>query len=140
MAMTVHVDIVSAEQEIFSGLAEMVFAPAVMGEVGIAPGHTPMVTPLGPGEVRIKTSGGDEEAFYVSGGLLEVQPNVVTVLSDTASRAADLDEAAANAAKEAAERALTERSDGLDFARAQAELAEAVAQLQTIQRLRRRGR
>ena len=140
MAMTVHVDIVSAEQEIFSGLAEMVFAPAVMGEVGIAPGHTPMVTPLGPGEVRIKTSGGDEEAFYVSGGLLEVQPNVVAVLSDTASRAADLDEAAANAAKEAAERALTERSDGLDFARAQAELAEAVAQLQTIQRLCRRGR
>ena len=100
---TIHVDIVSAENEIFSGEAEMVFAPAQLGELGIAPGHTPLVTQLGPGEVRVKHLDGREEGFYVSGGLLEVQPKVVTVLSDTAMRAEDLDEAAVLKAKEEAE-------------------------------------
>lgn len=138
MAMTVHVDIVSAEREIFSGLAEMVFAPAMMGEVGIAPGHTPLLTRLGPGEVRLKLPEGEEQAFYVSGGILEVQPKVVTILSDTAARAEDLDEAAVVKAKEAAEQALSDQSAAMDYAKARAELAETMAQLQTIQRLRRR--
>ncbi len=100
MAMTVHVDIVSAEREIFSGQAEMVFAPAILGEVGIAPGHTPLLTRLGPGEVRLKLPDDEQSAFYVSGGMLEVQPRVVTILSDTAERAEDLDEAAVLKAKE----------------------------------------
>lgn len=138
MAMTIHVDIVSAESEIFSGLAEMVFAPAIMGEVGIAPAHAPMMTKLGPGEVRIKLPEGGEEAFYVSGGMLEVQPRVVTILSDTADRAEDLDEAAALEAKRLAEEAMTDKSSEIDYAKAQAELAEAVAQIQTIQRLKKR--
>jgi len=138
MAMTVHVDIVSAESEIFSGLAEMVFAPATLGEVGIAPRHAPMVVTLGPGEVRVRHPGGEDEAFFVSGGLLEVQPHVVTVLSDTAVRAHDLDEAAAIAAKEQAERALHDRDADIDEAKARAELAHAAAQLQAIQRLRKR--
>ncbi|MCC6201564.1 MAG: F0F1 ATP synthase subunit epsilon [Gammaproteobacteria bacterium] len=140
MAMTVHVDIVSAEREIFSGQAEMVFAPAVQGEVGIAPSHAPLLTPLGPGEVRLQLGNGQSEAFYINGGMLEVQPRVVTVLSDTALRAADLDEEAALRAKTAAEEALHNRSAEMDYAKAQAELAQAVAQLQTIQKLRRRGR
>jgi F-type H+-transporting ATPase subunit epsilon len=139
MVMTVHVDIVSAEREIFSGQAEMIFAPAVLGEVGIAPGHTPLLTRLGPGEVRLKLADGPEEAFYVSGGMLEVQPQMVTVLSDTAERAEDLDEAAALKAREDAERQLAEGHASMDYAKALAELAEAAAQLQTIQRLRRRG-
>ena len=105
MAMTIHVDIVSAEKEIFSGPAEMVFASAVMGEVGILPRHAPLLTQLRPGQVRIKTPSGEEEFFYVSGGMLEVQPHVVTVLADTAERAKDLDEAAAQQAKERAEQA-----------------------------------
>jgi len=137
--MTVHVDIVSAEAEIFSGQAEMIFAPAVMGEVGIAPGHTPMLTRLGPGEVRLKLGEDKEESFYVSGGMLEVQPRVVTVLSDTALRAHDIDEEAALKAKAQAEQAIADRSAEMDFAAAQAQLAEAAAQLQAIQRLRRRG-
>lgn len=136
---TIQVDIVSAEREIFSGEVEMVFAPALLGEVGIAPGHTPLVTQLAPGEVRVKLADGGEEAFYVSGGLLEVQPKVVTVLSDTAVRAEDLDEAAVLKAKEEAERQFHERSAEVDYATAQAQLAETVAQLQTIQRLRRRS-
>ena len=138
MAMTIHVDIVSAEKEIFSGQAEMVFAPALLGEVGIAPGHTPFLTPLGPGEVRLKFSEGREEAFYINGGMLEVQPRMVTVLSDTALRAADLDEQAVLEAKRAAEEAIANRTGVLDYAKAQAELAATVAQWQTIQRLRRR--
>ncbi len=138
MALTIHVDIVSAESEIFSGLAEMVFAPAALGEVGIAPRHAPMVLTLGPGEVRVRHPGGEDEAFYVSGGMLEVQPHVVTVLSDTAVRAHDLDEAAALAAKENAERALHDRQADIDEAKARAELAQAAAQLQAIQRLRKR--
>ncbi len=137
--MPIHVDIVSAEHEIFSGEAEMVFAPAVLGEVGIAPGHTPLLTQLGPGEVRVKFEDGREEAFYVSGGMLEVQPKVVTVLSDTAERAEDLDEAAVLKAKEAAEAALHDREGEIDYAMARSELAETAAQLQTIQRLRRRA-
>ena len=139
MAMTVHVDIVSAEREIYSGQAEMIFAPAVLGEVGIAPGHAPMLTRLGPGEVRLKLADSSEQAFYVSGGMLEVQPRVVTVLSDTAERAEDLDEAAAVKAKEDAERLLTDGQASMDYAKALAELAEAAAQLQTIQRMRRRA-
>ena len=136
--MTIHVDIVSAEAEIFSGLAEMVFAPAVMGEVGILPGHAPLVTSLKPGEVRVRISGGEEQSFYVSSGMLEVQPHVVTVLSDTAQRAGDLDEAAAMEAKERAERMLAERGADIDEAQARAELAQAAAQLQAIRRLRGR--
>ena len=138
MAMTIHVDIVSAESEIFSGLAEMVFAPAVMGEVGVLPGHAPLVTTLKPGEVRVRLPGGEEQSFYVSGGMLEVQPHVVTVLSDTAQRAGDLDEAAALEAKERAERMLADRSADIDEAQARAELAQAAAQLQAIRRLRNR--
>lgn len=137
--MPIHVDIVSAENEIFSGKAEMVFAPAILGEVGIAPGHTPLLTQLGPGEVRLKFEDGTEQAFYVSGGMLEVQPKVVTILSDTAERAEDLDEAAVMKAKEAAESALHDRKGSIDYALARSELAETVAQLQTIQRLRRRA-
>ena len=140
MAMTIHVDIVSAEQAIYSGTAESLVAPAAMGEVGIYPRHTQMLTSLKPGEVRITTQGGEEEAIYVSGGMMEVQPHVVTILSDTAVRAHDLDEAAALAAKEAAEQALKDRQGEMELAEAQAQLAQAVAQLQTIQRLRKKGR
>lgn len=139
MANTIKVDIVSAEAEIFSGEAAMVFAPAVLGEVGIAPRHAPFLTRLKPGEVRLKFGDGSEEAFYVSGGMLEVQPYLVTVLSDTAQRAHDIDEAAALEAKRQAEEALSNRESAIDYAKAQAELAEAVAQLQTIQRLRKRA-
>ena len=138
MAMTIHVDIVSAESEIFSGLAEMVFAPAVMGEVGILPGHAPLVTTLKPGEVRVRLPGGEEQSFYVSRGMLEIQPHLVTVLSDTAQRAGDLDEAAALEAKDRAERMLADRSADIDEAQARAELAQAAAQLQAIRRLRGR--
>lgn len=138
MAMTIHVDIVSAEHEIFSGLAEMVFAPAIMGEVGIAPHHTPLITNLAPGEIRLKLPNGKEEAFFVSGGILEVQPHVVTVLSDTAMRAEDLDEAAVLKAKEEAERQLHDREAEIDYATALAEHAQLAAQLQAIQRLRKR--
>jgi F-type H+-transporting ATPase subunit epsilon len=135
---TIRVHIVSAEKEIYSGEAEMVFAPAIMGEVGIAPRHTPLVTRLGPGEVRLQLPGGAQQAYYVSGGILEVQPHVVTVLSDTAVRAEDLDEAAALRAKEAAEKALHDREAKIDYAKALAEAAEAAAQLHAIRRLRRR--
>ncbi|MFQ5659779.1 MAG: F0F1 ATP synthase subunit epsilon [Gammaproteobacteria bacterium] len=139
MAMTIHVDIVSAEQEIFSGPAEMVFAPAVMGEVGIAPHHTPLVTRLAPGEVRLQLPNGEEDAFYVSGGILEVQPDIVTVLSDTAMRAEDLDEAAVIKAKEEAEQQLQERGEaGIDYATALAHHAELAAQLRAIEHLRKR--
>jgi len=138
MAMTIHVDIVSAEGEIFSGLAEMVYAPASMGEVGIAPRHTPLVTRLKPGEVRVDQGSNKEMLhFYVSGGILEVQPHVVTVLADTAIRAADLDEVAAQEAKRRAEDAMADRSAEFEYARAQAELAEAVAQLRAIERIRK---
>ena len=137
MAMTLHVDIVSAEAEIFSGPAEMVFAPAEMGEVGIAPRHAPLLTRLKAGEVRIR-NGNEEQYFYVSGGMLEIQPHVVTVLADTALRAKDIDEAKAMEAKQRAEQALADRKDDFDFAKATAELAEAVAQLKTLQDLRKK--
>ena len=136
---TMQVDIVSAEREIFAGEVEMLFAPASLGEVGVLPGHAAMLTQLRPGEVRVQLKGGETQAFYVSGGMLEVQPKSVTVLSDTAIRAHDLDEAAVLKAKQEAEEALADRSGHIDFARAQAELAELAAQLLTIQRLRRRG-
>ncbi len=136
MAMTIHVDIVSAEAEIFSGTANMVFAPAEMGEVGIAPRHTPLLTRLKAGEVRVQMEGQEEQFFYVSGGMLEIQPHMVTVLADTALRATDLDEAAALRVKERAEKAMTDKKSDFDYAKAQAELAEAVAQLRTIQHLR----
>jgi F-type H+-transporting ATPase subunit epsilon len=133
-----HVNIVSAEQEIFSGTVEQVIAPAKMGEVGIYPRHTQLLTQLKPGEVRVVKEGGEEEFFFVSGGMLEVQPHVVTVLADTALRARDLDEAKALEAKTRAEQALVDRQSDIDYATAEAELAEAIAQLQTIQRLRKK--
>lgn len=136
MAMTIHVDIVSAEGAIHSGLAEMVFAPAEMGEVGIAPRHAPMITRLKPGEVRVK-NGDQIEHIFVSGGLLEVQPHVVTVLADTAVRAHDIDEAAALEAKRHAEEALANRTGEFEYAKAQSELAEAVAQLRTLEKIRK---
>lgn len=136
MAMTVHVDIVSAEESLYSGLAEAVFASAVMGEVGIYPRHTPLLTTLKPGEVRVLKDG-KEEHFYVSGGILEVQPHVITILADTATRAADVDEAAALEAKANAEKALHDKSVKMDYAEAQAQLAEAMAQLRAIERARK---
>jgi len=138
MAMTMHVDIVSAEGAIHSGTAEMVYAPAEMGEVGIAPRHTQMITRLKPGDVRVDDGkGGGLEHFYVSGGILEVQPHVVTILADTAIRAHDLDEAAALEAKRKAEDALAGQTADFEYAKAQSELAEAVAQLRAIERLRK---
>ena len=139
MAMTLHVDIVSAEAEIFSGTATMVFAPAEMGEVGIAPRHTPLLTRLKPGEVRVQTQEGKELSFFVSGGMLEIQPHVVTILSDTAIRADDLDEAQAVEAKERAEKLLADRSADIDYAKAQSELAQSIAQLAAIKKLRARS-
>lgn len=136
--MTLHVDIVSAEAEIFSGTATMVFAPAEMGEVGVAPRHAPLVTRLKPGEVRVQTQEGEELSFFVSGGLLEVQPHVVTVLADTAIRADDLDEAQAQEAKARAEKMLSDKTADIDYAKAQAELAQSIAQLAAIKKLRER--
>jgi len=138
MAMTLHVDIVSAEAEVYSGTATMVFAPAEMGEVGIAPRHTQLLTRLRPGEVRVQLQDGDELSFYVSGGMLEVQPHMVTVLADTAIRADDLDEAQALEAKGRAERLLADKVADIDYARAQAELAESIAQLAAIRKLRKK--
>ncbi|NNF95496.1 MAG: F0F1 ATP synthase subunit epsilon [Halobacteria archaeon] len=140
MAMTMHIDIVSAEAEIFSGTVEVVVAPAIMGEVGIYPRHTQMLTPLKPGEVRVTKLGGEEESFYVSGGVMEVQPHCVTVLSDTCVRAHDLDEAAVLEAKKAAEQSIKDRDSEMELAEAQAKLAEAVAQLQAIQRMKKTNR
>ena len=140
MTMTIHVDIVSAEQEIFSGLAEMVFAPAELGEVGIAPRHAPFISKLMPGEVRVKVNEDEIYPFFISGGMLEVQPHVVTILADTAIRAKDIDEAAALEARAKAEDALADKSGKIDYAKAQAELAQAMMQLRTLERLRKRGR
>ena len=139
MAMTLHVDIVSAEQSLYSGTAESVSVPGEMGELGIYPRHTPLLTRLRPGSVRIKLpDGAEDELIYVNGGILEIQPFVVTILSDTAIRGTDLDEAKAPEAKRMAEDAMKDRSATLDYARAQAELAEAMAQLATIQKLRKK--
>ena len=138
MAHTIHVDIVSAEGEIFSGEATMVFAPGSQGELGIAPRHAPLLTTLKAGEVRVQAEGQEEHVFYVGGGALEVQPHLITVLADTAARVHDLDEAAAQEAKQRAEEAMRSRSDKMDIAEAQAELARAVAQLRAIERLRKK--
>jgi F-type H+-transporting ATPase subunit epsilon len=140
MAMTLHVDIVSAEAEIFSGTATMVFAPADMGEVGIAPRHAPLLTRLKPGEVRVQSQDGKEQSFFVSGGMLEVQPHIITVLADTAIRAADIDEAHAMEAKSRAEKLLADRTADIDYAKAQAELAQSMAQLAAIRKLRQRAK
>lgn len=138
MAMTVHVDIVSAEEQIFTGLAEFVALPGEAGELGILPGHMPLMTRIKPGAVRVKVQNqAEEEVVFVAGGLLEVQPGLVTVLADTAIRGKDLDEAKALEAKRKAEEALANQSSQLDYAKAQAELAEAIAQIAAIQRLRK---
>ncbi|MDP6288880.1 MAG: F0F1 ATP synthase subunit epsilon [Arenicellales bacterium] len=134
-----HVDIVSAEEEIFSGTATMLFAPAEMGEVGIKPRHAQMITRLVPGEVVVRDLEGSEQLFFISGGVLEVQPHIVTVLSDTAIRAKDLDEAAALEAKKRAEQHLEDRQSGFEYATARAELAAAAAQLRAIQKLRNKS-
>jgi len=137
MAMTMHLNIVSAEEEIFSGTIESVFIPLVSGEVGIYPRHTPLIGEIKPGEIIVRSDEGEnEQHFFVSGGILEVQPHVVTVLSDTAIRAKDLDESVALEAKRQAEEAMQDQKADMDFALAQAELAEAVAQLNMIRKLR----
>jgi F-type H+-transporting ATPase subunit epsilon len=137
MANTIHVDIVSAEGEIYSGTAKMVFAPAIEGELGIAPRHAPLLTNLRAGEVRVQTESGEELHFYVGGGALEIQPYLVTVLADTALRAKDIDEAAALAAKQRAEESLKDKVGAMELAEAQAELARAAAQLRLIEKLRK---
>jgi F-type H+-transporting ATPase subunit epsilon len=139
MTMTVHVDIVSAEKEIFSGSVEMIFAPGELGELGISPRHAPLITKLNPGEVRVKVSATESYPFYISGGLLEVQPHLVTILADTAVRAKDIDEVAALDAKVKAEEALSDKSGKIDYATAQAQLQQAVMQLRTLDRFRKRG-
>jgi F-type H+-transporting ATPase subunit epsilon len=138
MAMTSHCDIVSAEEEIYSGRVEMLVCSGIMGELGIAAGHAPLLTLLKPGPIKITKQGGEEEIYYVSGGILEVQPHLVTVLADTAIRAHDMDEAAAAEAKKKAEEALADQKADIDHAMAAAQLAEAVAQLRTIQEIRRK--
>ena len=137
MAMTMHCDIVSAEKSIFSGLVEMVVAAGTMGDLGIAPGHAPLLTGLNPGPVRIVLPGGEEEVFYVSGGYLEVQRGIVSLLADTALRAHDVDEAAALEAKEDAERAMAEQTADFEYGRAAAQLAEAAAQLRALRQMRK---
>jgi F-type H+-transporting ATPase subunit epsilon len=138
MSMTVHVDVVSAEAAIFSGLVEVVIVPGEAGELGIYPRHAPLLTRIKPGSVRLKLPNEtDETLIYVSGGMLEVQPNVVTILADTAIRGADLDEARALEAKHSAEEAMKNRSSDIDYAAAQAELSEAIAQLHAISRMRK---
>ena len=139
MANTIQIDIVSAEEEVWSGEGTMVFAPAEMGEIGIAPQHAPLLTQLKPGEIRVQQESGEEQFFYVSGGMLEVQGHIVTVLSDTALRAADLDEAAALEAQRRAEQALADRTCELELAKAKAELIQAAAQIRAIQKLRAKG-
>jgi len=137
MSKTIRCDIVSAHKEIFSGEVSMVFATGIAGELGIAPRHAPLITQLKPGPVRVLEESGEERFYFVSGGIIEVQPHVVTVLADTAVRGEDLDEAAAEAAKAEAERALADRTGGVEVAVAQAKLLEAVAQLQAMERLRK---
>lgn len=138
MAMTIHCDIVSAESAIFSGLVEIVVASGVQGDLGIVYGHAPLLTSLQPGPVRIRLQNGEEQVYYVSGGYLEVQPNVVTILADTAVRAQDLDEAAAAQAQQDATQILLNTSGELDYSRAAAQLAAAAAQLRAIQQLRKK--
>ena len=140
MANTFQVDVVSAEEQIFSGQAEFVALPGEAGELGIYPKHTPLITRIRPGAVRIQVAGGGEEFVFVAGGILEVQPNGVTVLADTAIRGADLDEAKAQSAKQAAEELMLNKESKIDYAKAQAEMAAAIAQLAAIQKLRSKGR
>ena len=135
-----HLDIVSAEEEIFSGNVKNIIAAAMMGEVGIFPTHTPMITPLKSGEVKIITDQDEEKLFFISGGVLEVQPNIVTVLADTAIRGEDLDEAKAAESKKRAEEALADKSDKIDAAKALAELAQAAAQLKMIETIRKKSK
>ena len=140
MAMTIHVDIVSAEEQIFSGLAEFVVLPGEAGELGIMPGHMPLMTRIKPGAVRVKVQGqAEEELVFVAGGLLEVQPNLVTVLADTAIRGKDLDEAKALEAKRIAEEALQNQDSALEYAKAQSELATALPQIAATNKLKKRG-
>lgn len=138
MAMTMHVDVVSAEKAIFSGLAEFVAAPGSQGELGIYPRHAPLITRIKPGSIRIQIPNAPEEIFFVSGGILEIQPGVVTVLADVAIRGHDIDEAKALEAKQAAQAAMENKASEVDYARAQAELVEAVAQLETIEKLKKK--
>lgn len=137
MTKTIQCDIVSAHEEVFSGEAAMVFASGIAGELGITPRHAPLITQLKAGPVRVQRPDGGEEFFFVSGGILEVQPHMVTVLSDTATRGADLDETAARAAKEEAERQLADRTGEMEVAEAQAQLMQAVAQLAALEHLRK---
>ena len=140
MAMTIHVDVVSADESLFSGIAEVVVVPGEMGELGIYPRHAPLLTRIKPGSVRIKLPDQEMEEFiFVSGGMLEVQPSIVTILADTAIRGADLDEARATEVKQLAEEAMRNRTSNIDYAKAQGDLAEAIAQLQAIQKLRKQG-
>ncbi len=138
MAATIQVDIVSAEEQIFTGEAYMVYAPAIQGEIGVAPRHTPLISPLKPGEVRLDMGDGNEEFFFISGGIIEVQPHLVTVLSDTAIRAHDLNEAAALEAQKRAEEALADQQSDLDVAKAKAELAAAAAQIAAIRKIKKK--
>ncbi len=138
MAMTIHCDIVSSEEEIFSGLAEMVIATGAIGELGVGYGHAPLLTKLIPGPVRVKKGNGEEEIYYISGGYLEVQPGVVSVLADTAVRAADVDEAAAQQALQQAKAEMADQAGDFDYSRAASRLAEAAAQLRTIEQIRRK--
>ncbi|MFT4612905.1 MAG: F-type H+-transporting ATPase subunit epsilon [Bacteroidia bacterium] len=139
MVMTIHCDIVSAEEEIFSGLVEVLVATGEMGELGVNYGHAPLLTALVPGPVRLVTQSGDEEVYYVSGGFLEVQPGIVSILADTALRAADMDEAVAEEARREAEQVLANQSGDFDYGRASAQLAEAAAQLATLRKLKNRA-
>ena len=138
MAMTMHVNIVSAESEIYSGTVTQVFAPAEMGEVGVMPRHAPMLSTLKAGVVRVIPQDGEEQTFFVSGGILEIQPHVVTILSDTALRAADIDESAAQEAKSRAEAAMKDKASDMDYAKAKSELIEAVAQIETLKKIRKK--
>jgi F-type H+-transporting ATPase subunit epsilon len=140
MAMTIHCDIVSAEEEIFSGRVTMVSATGTIGELGIMPGHAPLLTGIRPGPVKLTMDGGEEEVFFASGGYLEVQPGVVTVLADTALRAEDIDEAAALEAQQNAERMLSEQTAEMEFSAAAAALAEAMARQRTLAELKKRRR
>ena len=139
MAMTTHLDIVSAEEQIYSGLAELVTCTGSLGELGITPGHAPLLTQLRPGPVTVTYQGGEEAIYYVSGGMLEIQPNTITILADTALRADDVDEAAALEAQKQAEDALQDQNSEIEYSRAAVELAEAVAQLRTLQAIRKKA-
>ncbi len=138
MSMTMHVNIVSAESEIYSGTVTQVFAPAEMGEVGVMPRHAPMLSTLKAGVVRVIPQEGEEQTFFVSGGILEIQPHVVTILSDTALRATDIDEAAALEAKTRAETAMKDKASDMDYAKAKSELIEAIAQIEALKKIRKK--